>query len=229
MFAASACERTASEEQGGAPPEPSALGDGLPSLELTDATPGLLLTWIDEQGDFHVGETIAEVPSEHRERVRVVVRDRSEGTGDLVYVADLRTKQGDRYRVDVLPRAEWEELGAQKRKVRLEQLAPGVKPASQVTAGDEAANGAVSAIVYGADWCQPCHEAERFLKSLGVHVTKKDIEASEAAQAEMQTKLARAGKRGASIPVIDVMGKLFVGYNPGALEHAVLAARKPQP
>jgi glutaredoxin len=83
----------------------------------------------------------------------------------------------------------------------------------------------VTAIVYGADWCKPCHEAERYLRSLGVAVTKKDIEESRAAQAEMREKLARVNRAGAGIPVIDVMGKIFVGYSPGPLKQAVDAAR----
>jgi glutaredoxin len=97
--------------------------------------------------------------------------------------------------------------------------APGETPAAD-------AQGAITAIVYGADWCKPCHDAERYLKSLGVAVTKKDIEESRAAQAEMQQKLARANRTGASIPVIDVMGKIFVGYNPASLRQAVEAARQ---
>jgi glutaredoxin len=79
--------------------------------------------------------------------------------------------------------------------------------------------------VYGADWCKPCHDAERYLKSLGVAVTKKNIEESRAAQAEMQEKLARSNRAGSSIPVIDVMGKIFIGYSPQSLRQAVEAAR----
>jgi glutaredoxin len=84
----------------------------------------------------------------------------------------------------------------------------------------------VTAIVYGADWCKPCHDAERYLKSLGVRVTKKNIEESRAAQAEMQQKLARAQRSGSSIPVIDVMGRILIGYSPGSLKQAVEAAKQ---
>jgi glutaredoxin len=232
LLAASACRKSSPSVQG---PTPSS-GEqqaGLPPLELTPATPGLLLTWADDQGDFHVVETIDAVPEDRREKVRVVLRDRVEGTGDLVYVADLRAKQGDHYAVNVVARSEWEEIGAAKRKSRMEAFAPGAKrPGPEGSAQPEpeatpaAPMGKVTAIVYGASWCKPCHDAERYLKGLGVQVTKKDIEESPAAQAEMQTKLARTHKSGASIPVIDVMGQLFVGYNPGALKRAVDAARQ---
>jgi hypothetical protein len=42
----------------------------------------------------------------------------------------------------------------------------------------------------------------------------------------MQQKLTKAGRGGASIPVIDVNGQLFVGYEPRALTAAVERARQ---
>jgi glutaredoxin len=203
----------------------------LPQLEVRDDTPNLLLTWVGEDGDFHVAEKVEAVPPEHRQQVRVVSTTSSAGTGAMVYVADLAAKRGDgTYGVTTLPRSEWEKIGADRRKTRLEALAPGQTPPSpdpsQAGAlGPSDSSAAISAIVYGADWCKPCHEAERYLKSLGVSVTKKNIEESRAAQAEMQEKLARVNRQGAGIPVIDVMGKIFVGYSPGPLKQAVDAAR----
>jgi glutaredoxin len=172
--------------------------------------------------------------------VRVVPTDQAEGSGASVYVADLTVKRPDgTYAVSTLPRSEWEKLGADLRKTRMEALAPSAKPAApegsagagNAVAGNptldaQQANGAVSAIIYGADWCKPCHDAQRYLESLGVSVTKKNIEESRSAQAEMQEKLARSNRAGSSIPVIDVMGRIFVGYNPGSLKQAVDSARR---
>jgi glutaredoxin len=202
----------------------------------------LLLTWVSDEGDFHVVESIGLVPEGRRKQVRVVVTDQASGTGATVYVADLTAKQSDgTYPVATLPRAEWEKLGADRRKTRLEALAPGQPAPDPATASPQPADsngtgvgdqgpahlgGGISAIVYGAEWCKPCHDAERYLKSLGVSVTKKDIEESRAAQAEMQQKLVRVNRAGAGIPVIDVMGKIFVGFSPGSLKQAVDAAIK---
>jgi glutaredoxin len=209
----------------------------LPGLRLADDTPNLLLTWLSDDGDFRVEERIDAVPPEHRKQVRVVVTDQTAGAGASVYVADLSVKREDgTYAVSSLPRAEWEKLGADKRKTRMEAFAPTApsEPAAAGTGSAEpsirppdfaAAESAVTAIVYGADWCKPCHDAERYLKSLGVAVTKKNIEESRAAQAEMQQKLARANRTGSSIPVIDVMGRIFVGYSPVSLKQAVEAAK----
>ena len=212
----------------------------LPSLRLADDTPNLLLTWLSDDGDFRVEEQIDKVPPEHRKQVRVALTDQTAGSGSSVYVADLSVKREDgTYAVSSLPRAEWEKLGADKRKTRMEAFAPnaptGAAGSSGASSGEEPSahppdlgitDSAVTAIVYGADWCKPCHDAERYLKSLGVAVTKKNIEESRSAQAEMQEKLARAHRTGSSIPVIDVMGRILIGYSPGSLKQAVDAAKQ---
>lgn len=212
--------------------------DELPKLVVKADTPNLLLTWIDEKGDFHVVQKPADVPTGGRKSVRVVVTDNAEGTGEVVYVANLdETAPDGSYRLKTMTRAAWDELGASLRKARLEALAPSAAPPpSAAPVAEPGAPGApprapkapgikVVAIVYGASWCKPCHAAEDYLKGRGVTVVMKDIEASEAAQAEMQQKLARVGRAGASIPVIDVMGQILVGYSPGALDGAIRNAQ----
>ncbi len=41
----------------------------------------------------------------------------------------------------------------------------------------------------------------------------------------MNQKLARAGRGGASIPVIDIMGQILVGYSASALDQAIRTAQ----
>jgi glutaredoxin len=234
--AGSGCRSTHNPGGASSAPALAVAADALPDFQLNDETPQLLLTWIGDEGDFHVAEAIAQVPEERRARVRVVRTDQPAGSGATVYVADLTVKRQDgSYAVSTLPRAEWEKLGADLRKTRMEALAPGAASdpghAGAPNASPEAVpitdvQGAITAIIYGADWCKPCHDAEGYLKSLGVAVTKKNIEESRAAQAEMQQKLARANRAGSSIPVIDVMGRIFVGYSPSSLRQAVEAARQ---
>jgi glutaredoxin len=222
----------ADDKAGGAAPR----SDELPKLVVKADTPNLLLTWIDDKGDFHVVQKPADVPTPGRKQVRVVVTDKADGTGDVVYVANLDETTADgAYRLKTMTRAAWDELGASLRKARLEALAPSAAPPPSASADEESPPGTpkgpkalgikVVAIVYGASWCKPCHQAEDYLKGRGVTVVMKDIEASEAAQAEMNQKLARVGRAGASIPVIDVMGQILVGYSPGALDGAIRTAQ----
>jgi glutaredoxin len=227
---------TATDDTGAAPQAAD-----LPPLEIKDDSPNLLLTWIDDKGDFHVVEKPADVPKEGRENVRVVVTTSEDGTGRLVYVANLNevTPSGS-YRVKTMTRAAWDELGAGKRKARLEAMAPSAVPApadSAPSPGDpgaaagpqKMASSGVTAIIYGASWCKPCHDTARYLKQRGVTVVDKDIEENEVAAAEMRQKLARAGRSGSSIPVIDIMGQIMVGFSPMALDQAIEAARTAKP
>ncbi len=205
--------------------------NSLPALSVKADTPNLLLTWIDAKGDFHVVQKPADVPAEGRKEVRVVVADKEAGTGELVYVANLdETAPDGAYRLKTVTRAQWDELGASRRKARLEALAPTAAPPPSASAASgpggkpHSPTGKLVAIIYGADWCKPCHAAGDYLKARGVTVVHKDIEESQAAQAEMRQKLERAGRGGASIPVIDIMGQLLVGYSPSALDQAIKAA-----
>jgi glutaredoxin len=207
---------------------------------LKDDTQKLLLTWVDEKGDFHVVQKVADVPEAARTAVRVVLTDKEAGTGAVVYVADLRSKNSDgSYLVKTMARGQWDEVGAARRKQRLEALlappaasAGSEAPRPGATGGEanpKARSATVIAVVYGADWCKPCHDAERYLRQKGVTVIKKDIEQSDGARAELQSKLQRAGlPASASIPIIDVMGRMIVGFSPGALDRALDAVRASQ-
>jgi len=233
-----ACKKPATDESSDTATKPKA--NELPPLEVKADSPNLLLTWIDDKGDFHVVQKPADVPTEGRAKVRVVVTNREEGTGALVYVTNLdETTAAGAYRLKTMPRPEWEELGASKRKARLEALAPsalpsasaapgGAGPDGKPSSGNSAAKGpatGVVVIIYGADWCKPCHDAERYLKQRGATVIKKNIDDNEVAAEEMHKKLARAGRSGASIPVIDIMGQIQVGFSPAALDEALATAR----
>lgn len=230
VVAAAGCKRSddaSSPKPASAAPKASAL----PALDVKADTPNLLITWIDDKGDFHVVQKPADVPPEGRKQVRVVASDKEAGTGDLVYVANLdETTPDGSYRLTTMSRAQWDELGASRRKARLEALAPSAAPppsaSAAAAAGGKLPAGAtkLTAIIYGANWCKPCHMAADYLQAHGVTVVHKDIEESEAAQAEMQQKLARAGRGGASIPVIDIMGQILIGYSPSALDNAIKTA-----
>lgn len=233
LTATSSCAKDAKPDPSSASEQSVASSAPLahPGFELRDDTTNLLLTWVDEKGDFLVGEKLDEVPEASKALVRVVITTREEGTGQSVFVADLSRKNPDgTYPLKSITRAEWNEIGASKRKVRMEALAPSLASTANtdLSSPHEGSTnvGVVKAVVYGASWCKPCHDAEALLKKLGVDVTKKDIEQSQAAAAEMQQKLVKAGRGGASIPVIDVAGQLFIGFSPEQLKQAVERARK---
>lgn len=214
-----ACDQEASDpdaptEQGSGSPFPP------PQFDLNAQTTGTLFTWVDDKGAFQLSESLEEIPQAHRRQVRVVVEGHSPGGAEHVYVADL--SQGiDAAVVQALGRSKWEALGKTYRDKKVAELAP--PPAAPDA--EPAALG-VDAIVYGADWCKPCHLAEDYLKKKGARVIKKDIEEDPAASQEMRAKLKRAGMSGSSIPVLDVSGTILKGFSTGAIDAALARAKK---
>lgn len=211
--------------------KPRAVED-LPSLRLTDETANLLLTWIDDKGNTHTEVVLADIPQSARSLVRVVITDEPAGQGSRFYVADLSTKGADgAYAVHTMSRLQWESVIDKRRKAYIAKVAPPppTSPPSSTAGGvapPTAARGTVLAVVYGAAWCGPCHQAKAHLKKRGAHVIYKDIDRDSNARAEMASKLRRVGKAGAAIPVIDVGGQILVGFSPAALDVAMKRAQQ---
>ena len=190
---------------------------------VRDDSQGLLFTWIDDHGDFHVVESVAEVPLTGRDTVRVV--DPNRETGEDFVVADLRTVgAGGSYPVRTMKRVDFEQLAVARRQENgptLGSAAPEKMAAAAAADAGVAAAGHPAAIIYGASWCGACHQAAAYLKQKHVPYVEKDIEADNGAAAEMQGKLAKIGQRGGSIPVLDIRGRVMVGFNPHQVDDAL--------
>jgi glutaredoxin len=185
---------------------------------IVDASTDLLLTWIDERGEFHVEQKVADVPVTARDVVRVSDPVKDPAKLDDVFVADLRTPGPDGvYPVHTMSRPAFEKIAVDRRtdaggKVLTAQSAAGIAPADIIKPG---------VVIYGASWCGPCHQAADYLKRRGVPYVLKDIEEDSGANREMQAKLSKAGMRGGSIPVIDVHGKLLIGFDARSIDRAL--------
>jgi glutaredoxin len=202
------------------------IGSDLPELTLRDETPDLLLTWIDDKGETHVAMRPGDVPPAFRDLVRVVVSDREDGTRDLFYVADLTHKEADgSYKTRTMRRRDWERMIEQRRGKPAAGAPPQPAPteAPRAGAGDapRPGQGQPTVIIYGADWCKPCHQAAAHLTQKGVAFVEKDIEANADARQEMMAKLQKIGRGAGSIPVIDVRGEILIGYSPSRLDDAL--------
>jgi glutaredoxin len=203
------------------------------TLQVRDSSEGLLLTWIDDKGEFHVEQRATDVPMMGRDSVRVVDPNTDDGThADKVYIADLRQAHPDgTYPISVMSRADFEHIAEARREKRGPTLASAVASASTTQATGPVAQGTdgpthkdvgrSTVIIYGAEWCGACHEAAAYLRGKGIPFVEKDIEKDPQAAREMQAKLRSTGQRGGSIPVIDVRGKVMVGFNPQSLDQAL--------
>lgn len=227
---AAACKKSSAA---GATSDPDAVG-----VVVKADSEGLLLTWIDDKGDFHVETRVADVPLMGRDAVRVVDPNKDEGThADRVFVADLRQARPDGlFPVRTMTRAEFEAIAVARREKTGPTLASAAPSQTQPTppqpqqgANDPPQGSSRPAskpvvIIYGAEWCGACHDAARYLRGKGIAYVEKDVEKDPSAAREMQQKLAQNGLRSGSIPVIDVRGKVMVGFNPHEVDSALGAA-----
>jgi glutaredoxin len=213
------------------------------ALTFTKDTPGLLLTWIDPAGGTHVVERPSEVPADAKRLVRVLMGDSDRGQFDPILVSDLGAGDSASFVAKPVPRKLWEDEIAKRREGRAAAGDAEKKRVPRDAAPPSGAPGAGSdppaplderarnleVVIYGASWCKPCHDALHHLEKLGIRAQFRDIEKEPAAAVEMRKKLERAGRGGGSIPVIDVAGRLLVGYAPRALDAAIAQAAKGTP
>ena len=216
----------------------AAVADTAPPFTVSDATEGFLFTWIDAKGDFHVEQKAADVPIAGRDVVRVVDPGREDGThADRIFIADLRSAgAGGNYPVKVATLADFDKIALDRRQGKLPTLADDGGPTTTVPtaiagndqqpqnvgSGSDPVNTAhPTVIIYGASWCGACHEAEAYLRKKNIPFVDKDIEKDAVAAREMQGKLRQAGLPSGSIPVIDVHGKVMVGFNPSEIDQAL--------
>lgn len=196
---------------------------------VSDKAEGLQLTWIDEKGEFHIEQRTTDVPEAARETVRVRVLDpaHDQPSGDRVFIADLRAANPDgSYPVRSVPRDEFEDVAVKRRaKSGTAVLTPQGPPTASAaaSAGPKGSDlvDRPDVIIYGASWCGPCHQAAAYLKKRGVPFVEHDIEQDSSAAREMKSKLAKAGVRGGSIPVLDVKGRILVGFDARAVDQAL--------
>ncbi|MBL8956271.1 MAG: glutaredoxin family protein [Myxococcaceae bacterium] len=76
-------------------------------------------------------------------------------------------------------------------------------------------------VLYSTSWCQYCKTARQWLTRKGVSFTERDIETDPDAMRELAQKAAAAGVEATGVPVIDVKGKLIVGFDASAIEQAM--------
>ena len=72
--------------------------------------------------------------------------------------------------------------------------------------------------IYSADWCAFCHAAKAYFEKLGVKFEEKNVEEKpEYAQEAIQ----KSGQMG--IPVIDIDGKIIIGFDRPKIDEALKA------
>ncbi|MBI4176022.1 MAG: glutathione S-transferase N-terminal domain-containing protein [Candidatus Aenigmarchaeota archaeon] len=71
-------------------------------------------------------------------------------------------------------------------------------------------------IIYSTPTCTYCKMAKEFFRQNSVQYTEIDVAGNEKAQQEMISKSGQYG-----VPVIDIDGKIIVGFDKGAIKKAL--------
>jgi glutaredoxin len=217
MVFASACRRGEDKLPDDVrPPEAEAIEARTFSADAT-----LLFVYADLSGGFETAQSAAEVPEASQKVVRVIdptASDSPRGDYDRVWVVDLSRAAGAGYQAQVVSRIEFEAraMAALPAGQASHFAAPGAPPADPkpLESHDQI-------ILYGTSWCGACKQARTYLTQQNIPFVERDIERDAAAAAELQSKARRAGISPDRVPIIDVRGRLMVGFDATRLSHLI--------
>jgi glutaredoxin len=165
------------------------------------------LLYVDTSGQVRLARGVAAVPVASR---RAVAIEGPDGPGGAVWIGD----------VSIPSPAGWTGWRGHRRDLErrgLAALPPG--PGSRLTfpapAGTPPAPEGV--VVYGTSWCAVCADARAWLDGRGVAYTAYDVERDPAAALAVADTLDALGVVADRVPVIDVAGRVLVGFDPTRL------------
>jgi glutaredoxin len=72
--------------------------------------------------------------------------------------------------------------------------------------------------IYGTSWCGACRAARQYLSERKIPFADKDVEQDPAAARELAEKAAKLGLPTDRVPVIDVRGRLLLGFDRARIE-----------
>lgn len=101
------------------------------------------------------------------------------------------------------------------------QIALAAKARANERAAEPFVAANTSVIIYTTSWCGYCRKAKSFLKAKKVFFTEKDVEKDAGAAQELAQKAAAARVQPQGVPVLDVKGKLILGFDQQAIEQAL--------
>jgi glutaredoxin len=214
----------------GAPPAPPPGASKVAEAPVTFSKDApLLYTYVEPKGTFATTDKAEDVPENARRLVRVVDPSRSASNAPdttKVYAVDLSELLSAGKAEGRLLSREAFETGA------LAQLPPGESSpmagphgppladdgAPGIDAGVPAPGAAPVVVLYGTPWCGACKAAKQYLASRRIPFAYKDIENDPAAARELQAKAARMGIPTDRVPILDVRGRLLLGFDRARLE-----------
>lgn len=200
MFAAPGCRERAPDQ----PPPPAEPFD----VELDR---DLSFVYADLAGALRVVRSAQSVPISSRRVVRVIdptFARADQSDYDRVYVVDLSAPPGGRLVAAPMSRFEFERRA-------LAALPAGTGSFVRARSAEpEEGLPHDRVIVYGTSWCASCVQLRQYLSDRRVPFVAHDIEKDPIAAEEMASKAAGAGVEASRVPVVDVRGRVLIGFDP---------------
>jgi glutaredoxin len=223
LLAITGCRRPAPD----APPAPP---PGMPATIEVLKDGRWLFTYAEAAGTFATTDKPDSVPEAARTLVRVLdpAAPEKTGTSGQVYVTNLndvlakgkasaRVMSREAFETAALaafPTGEYSPMAAQRMQpVPLPAVDAGVGPPPKTATG-----GAPVVTIYGTSWCGACRAARQYLTERKIPFADKDIERDADAAHELQVKAAKMGIPTDRVPVIDVRGRLLLGFDKARIE-----------
>lgn len=192
------------------------------TLEITKDRP-LLYTYSEEKGTFATTDKAEEVPEKVRGMVRVVDPTQPSGSDSTrVLVVDLQEllssgkTQGRFLSREAFETSAMAQLPPGESSLVAGQHGPPLPMENDF--GDAGVGGIPVVILYGTPWCGACKTAKQYLSSRRIPYAYKDIENDPQAQRELSEKAAKLGVPADRVPILDVRGRLLIGFDKDRLE-----------
>ena len=220
LLALAACRKSAPE----APPPPA---EGAPATIEVLKEGRWLFTYAEPKGTFATTDKPESVPEDARAMVRVFdpsAPEKTPGNG-RVYVTNLNdVLSKGRAPAKPMSREAFETAAlaahptGDSSPLAAQTMRPVPMPATDAGAAPLPAGGPPVVTIYGTSWCGACKAARQYFSSRKIPFADKDIEKDADAARELQTKAAKMGIPTDRVPVIDVRGRLLLGFDRARIE-----------
>jgi glutaredoxin len=210
-------------KKGAPPPSAPTARTELPPHEVSRDSK-LLFTYVEANGVFATTDKAEKVPNMARRVVRVMgqAKDEPQRRNDAnVEVVDLRellAKGNAQPQVMLREAFESGALAQLPHGDSCPLAGPHGPPLAEQPERAGPPGETPIVILYGTRWCKACKAARQYLASNLIPFTAKDIEKDPSAARELQQKASRFGIPTDRVPMLDVRGRLLVGYDETRLD-----------
>jgi glutaredoxin len=191
-----------------------------------------LFTYMESSGQFATTDKPEIIPEASRALVRVLDPSKpgEKNAEAQVYIADVNVLlKSDKAQAKPMSREAFEtaalaQLPPGESSVRAGHAAPPAGEPPPPSTGPAPAGATTPpgthpvVTVYGTSWCGACRAARQYFTEKKIPFADKDVERDPAAASELAEKASKMGIPTDRVPIIDVRGRLLLGFDRARVE-----------